>query len=400
MINYVLYIINDETIEKGEILMYIELMNKNEVTLIKHSAVVQISNKMSAIQRKCYNALLYAAKKQLEANPGRFEFEIDAKILLDFFQIGDKHHIYLKEKLEELQDIKVKYNILNKDKKQKWGIFNILAGVEYDEGKFIFSFPHQVLKTLINPNVYTYIDLVIIKDLKSKYAIALYELLRDYKDIKELTIEIDKFKELMGTTNTTYSMNMFKRRVIEKAIEEINKSEKIDFKVEYELKKSGKKYTHIKFIIHKKSKVELSRLQLESKRENAKIQAFLAIIPEKYRSKALEKYLYEIIDKYEPKYIEAQIKYANSQNTQNYLAYLKSAVKEDFANYEISKEIESAYYEKFKKIISFLEKKYKEKDRKIDFKEYVRDHIFVLVNQKKITPEEKDKFLEFLDKLS
>ena len=379
--------------------MYVELMNKNEVTLAKHSAVIQISNKISAIQRKCYNALLYVAKKQLETNPGKFEFEIDAKILLDFFQIGDKNYNILKEKLKELKKIEVEYNILNKDKENYWGIFNLIAGIEYKKGKFIFSFPHQILKTLINPNIYTYLDLVIIKDLRSKYAIALYELLKDYRDIKEFKIEIDKFRKLMGAEKSYKMFNNFREKVIDKAVKEINKSEKIDFKVEYELKKSGKKYTHIKFIIHKKSQFEQVKQQLESKKENTKVDVLLNLVPEKHR-KSTKNFLLNSINTYPIDYLKAQINYTNSQNPENYLAYLKSAVKEDFANYEISKEIESAYYEKFKKIVSFLEKKYKEKDRKIDFKEYVRDHIFVLVNQKKITTEEKDKFLEFLDKLS
>jgi len=321
-------------IEKGERVMYIELMNKNEVTLAKHSAVIQMSNKMSAIQRKCYNAFLYTAKKQLEENPGRFEFEIDAKILLDFFKVGE-NYTYLKEKLEELQDIKVKYNILEKDKKQSWGVFNLIAGIEYENSKFIFSFPHQVLKSLVNPNIYTYIDLVIIKDLKSKYSIALYELLKDYKEIKEVIIEVSEFRELMGVKEKQYTMfSTFRDKVINRAISEINKSEKIDFKVEYELKKSGKKYSHIKFLIKKKTK-KAKNIQIEQAKDvvnNQKVELLLQDVPEDYKL-PVRKLLNKELNKYPLEYLQYQVKYANKQeNIKNYTAYLQKAIKEDYAD--------------------------------------------------------------------
>ncbi len=357
--------------------MYIELMNKNEVTLAKHSAVIQISNKISAIQRKCYNAFLYVAKKQLEENPGRFEFEIDAKVLLEFFQIGDKNYNILKEKLKELRKIEVEYNILGKDKTQQWGIFNLIAGIEYKESKFIFSFPHQVLKVLINPNIYTYIDLVIIKDLKSKYAVALYELLRDYRKIKELIIEVDKLKKLLGTDKTTYSFHMFKKRVIEKAIDEINKSEKIDFYVEYESKKSGRKYSHIKFIIKDKPK----NIQLVNNVRNQKVDLLLEYIPEKYRLQCVN-LLNKALNSYSFEYLQYQIEYTNAQeNLKNYIAYLKQAIKEDYADYKNQAERARIAEE--------------EKKRRQEEERAIREQIMKLQKrQKEIEDEAKKEFAE------
>ena len=338
--------------------MYVELMNENKVTLAKHSAVIQISNKISAIQRKCYNAFLYTAKKQLEDNPGRFKFDIDAKILLDFFQIGDKNYNILKEKLKELRKIEVEYNILGKDKEQIWGSFNLVAGVEYKEGKFIFSFPHQVLESLINPNIYTYIDLVIIKDLKSKYAIALYELLKDYKEIKELIIEITKIRELLGIEREKYQIfGMLRKRVIEKAVNEINASEKIDFKVEYELKKSGRKYSHIKFLIKKKAK-KAKNIQIKQAKDvvdNQKVELLLQYVPEKYKL-SVKKLLNKELNNYPLEYLQYQIKYANKQeNIKNYTAYLQKAIKEDYADYKNRLKFEKKAQEERKR----LEKKEK-----------------------------------------
>ena len=329
--------------------MYVELMNKNEVTLAKHSAVIQISNKISAIQRKCYNAFLYSAKKQLEENPGQFKFKIDAKVLLDFFQLGDKNYNILKEKLKELRKIEVEYNILGKDKKQNWGSFNILAGIEYKDSKFIFSFPHQVLECLINPNVYTYIDLVIIKDLKSKYAIALYELLKDYKEIKELIIEIDKFRKLMGIKENQYTMfSTFRDKVINRAVSEINESEKIDFKVEYELRKSGRKYSHIKFLIKKIAKKEIKNQAII---ESNKLDYLINLVNKEFQSETIKKILLKAINEHDIEYIKSQIEYTNKQESiNNYIAYLKKAIKEDYADYQNKAERERKAKEEREKI--------------------------------------------------
>lgn len=357
--------------------MYVELMNENKVTLAKHSAVIQISNKISAIQRKCYNAFLYTAKKQLEENPGKFEFDIDAKTLLDFFKIGDKNYNILKEKLKELRKIEVEYNILGKDKKENWGIFSLVAGIEYKEGKFIFSFPHQVLKTLINPNVYTYIDLVIIKDLKSKYAVALYELLKDYKEIKELIIEITKIRELLGIEREKYQIfGMLRKRVIEKAIDEINASEKIDFKVEYKLKKSGRKYSHIKFLIKKKTKNKQLKKQ-ENTVNNQKVDLLLNSVPQLHREQA-KKLIASSLDSYSLEYLQYQIKYTNNQeNINNYVAYLKKAIQEDYADYQNR--------------LVFEQKAKEERKRLEEEEKALKRRINELIEAKKLIEEEAEK---------
>jgi len=252
---------------------------------------------------------------------------------------------------------------------------------------------------LINPNIYTYIDLVIIKDLRSKYAIALYELLKDYQNVKELTLEISKFRELMGVDSNKYTIfSMFKDRVIDKAIIEINKSPKIDFTVEYELKKSGKKYSHVKFIIKKKSKLEVEKLKLESKKENAKIEILLVLIPEQFRTKSIKNLLIDAIEQYSIEYIEAQINFVNKQNNvKNYGAYLKLALLEDYAGYEERK----TTLDKYKKRIEEYIKRAKRiiEKRKLDknIKEIVKELIYSDFNLEKINNEDKDNLLEILE---
>lgn len=305
-----------------------------------------------------------------------------------------------------MKNINVEYNILRKDKTIE-GITSLILELEIitdnNTGEVLikYNLPNMVREALLKDNkeaLFAQINLIVKKNLKHKYSLIIYDLIKDYENVEIPTINIEEFRKILGVENKYKNFQDLKKRVINPVIKEINCNPDIDWTIEYKLIKRGPKYVAIKFI--KKRKPSIKKLEQEKtkKLKNTKVDVLLALIPEQYR-KSIKNFLSGIINTYPVDYLEAQINYVNSQNPENYVAYLKSAVKEDYANYEMSKEINKAYYEKFKKIVKFLKKKFKEKDREIDFKEYVRDNIFVLFNQEKITAEEKNKFLEFLEKL-
>lgn len=103
---------------------------------------------------------------------------------------------------------------------------------------------------------YTQYRLLYTLSMKGKYSIRIYELFRSFlyagNKKTEKIYEIDAFMQYLGMedkTRETYLKNitMFKQKVIDKALEEIN--ERTDIKVKYELRKEKKKVTEIKFFI-------------------------------------------------------------------------------------------------------------------------------------------------------
>lgn len=105
-------------------------------------------------------------------------------------------------------------------------------------------------------NNYTQYRLLYTLTMKGKYSIRIYELFRSYlyagNKKTEKIFEIDRFMRLLGMeekTIETYQKNitMFKQKVIDKAIEEIN--ERTDIKVKYEFRKEKKRVIEIKFFI-------------------------------------------------------------------------------------------------------------------------------------------------------
>ncbi len=233
-------------------------MNTNEIIIDKHSSSIQISNKISTIQRKSYNYMLKVAKNEFKNDRKLREFTITAEELLLFFDMGGENHAHLKKELELLNKTIVTYNILGKDKQNKrWGSFTLIAGFEYKNGIIIYSFPHQIINMLLDPKMFAKINLVAIKGLRSRYSIALYELAEDYINVKIPKMSMSDFRLLMGIEKEKYSkFSMFKRRVIDMAVDEINQSEHINFKLSYELEKTSRKITHIKFIVHKKENTD------------------------------------------------------------------------------------------------------------------------------------------------
>ena len=229
-------------------------MNTNTIIIDKHSSSIQISNKITAVQRKSYNYMLKIAKNAFNSDKNLRVFTITADELLYFFNLGDKNHTYIKQELEVLNSTKVTYNFLGKDKRSKrWGSFTLIAGFEYKDGVIEYSFPHQIINMILEPKMFGKINLVIIKSLKSRYSIALYELAEDYINVQIPKMTIEECRTLIGLGENQYpKFSMFKKHVLDVALSEINSSENMAFNMSYELETKGRTTTHIKFIVHKK----------------------------------------------------------------------------------------------------------------------------------------------------
>jgi len=214
-------------------------MNTNEIIIDKNSSSIQISNKISAIQRKSYNYMLKIAKNEFNKDKNIRTFSITADELLVFFGIGNENYTRLKKELEVLNRTQVRYNILGKNRRSKVsGAFTLISEFEYKNGIISYSFPKKIEDMILYPKMFGKINLVVIKSLRSRYAIALYELAEDYINAQIPKMTIEKFRELMGIEkHQYYKFSMFKKYVIDVAIKEINDRENINFTITYELTK-------------------------------------------------------------------------------------------------------------------------------------------------------------------
>lgn len=192
------------------------------LTFTKHSAIIQISSTMSASARKVYNVLLFEAKKEQRKNKDNLLdfYSVDIDQIKRYSAIQKTSHVI--ECIEALSKMNVTYNVLNKDKNKVWGTFSLISDAEIENDIVMFKLPYVVVETFENPKPYATIDMAIIKGLKSKYAINLYEMLEDYKGLKKITVPLPKLRELMGIGDEQYPRYAdFNKRVLSVAIEEV-----------------------------------------------------------------------------------------------------------------------------------------------------------------------------------
>jgi plasmid replication initiation protein len=142
------------------------------------------------------------------------------------------------------------------DTGEKLRNYNLVSFSEIDKGtsQITAKFNREIIPVIVSmvERGYTEISLQYVRQLKSAYSIRIYELLLKNKNLSHVIkngykIGIDDFKFLLGIDKSTYKMVAdFKRRVLVQADKEVN-SPKTNLRYEYELLRTGRKVTHVRF---------------------------------------------------------------------------------------------------------------------------------------------------------
>ncbi|PHB97164.1 initiator RepB protein [Bacillus toyonensis] len=99
--------------------------------------------------------------------------------------------------------------------------------------------------------------------LKSTYAIRIYELLKQYEDLKERTISLENLRYYLDAMDVYPNYANFKQRVLNPSQKELN--QKTDISFEFEEIKLGRKVQKIRFIIRAQKKKDSDIVHFEKK---------------------------------------------------------------------------------------------------------------------------------------
>ncbi len=341
-------------------------MNK-EVSLKKHSAVIQISCKeLTIIQRKLINAIIWIIQKTKNESI----YEISLSEIKKMCGIQATDNVNLKFLFKGLRDIKLEFNYLNKDKHQIWAGGSFLSWVEIDKetNHIKFEMPEMLKEKIRYPSMYAPLNMILIAGFKCSYAIILYELLRDYLNAQKIPlISIADYRVLMGIKNHEYKeFRNFRNYVIIPAVEELN--EKSDLTCRYELIKKpfSNKYESIRFFVTKKTGNLTYEKNTELKMEKPDISGdlfeqseassqsvsripedVLKEIPEKYRVKSLLNEIVKRIDEGKAvSYIRLNLRYALKKAKENPLFYAINALKNNYAGFDVEVEAKKSHEKK------------------------------------------------------
>ncbi len=350
----------------------------------KHSWLVHIDNRTSLQQRKAINAIIRIAKDQLKRNPDKRIFTVDLGLIKNMAWISRKDNTELKQALRQLVTMAIEYNILKKDKEDRW-VFSFLSAASIEsetQGKsavFKFELPTPIIDAIKRPNIYVKLNLLIARWLSSKHSLTLYEILKDYQNLWKIRFYIENLRRLLWIKPEQYKIfTMFRKRVIDTAIKEINW--KTDIFVSYELEKKRKGYESIYF-----------KVERQENNTGLHIKDDCEIIETLKRFGFKEHIIKRLLDKYDKPYISANIAVVErmikkGKKINSLPAYLTKAFQIDFREPETE----------HTRLIKAKEMEKQEKAKKNKEKE---DRINNLKNQfKRQLVEKTDKIVITLEK--
>lgn len=220
--------------------------------LKKHVATIHCSNTLSLLQRKISNALLYHAYKELMQKE---EHEISIRQLCHLIEYSGNNHGAIKEALKGLLSTVIEWNVVNDTTgSEDWTASAMLASVCLQGPHCYYAYSPRMKQLLYSPTMFGKINLYIQSRFKSSYGLALYENCIRYRGLPYTKwFEMDLFRKLMGVPVDNYTIfRDFKRRVLDKSVEEVNTYS--DLLVEPELIRERRQVVKIRFALKERAK--------------------------------------------------------------------------------------------------------------------------------------------------
>jgi hypothetical protein len=183
---------------------------------------------------------------------------------------------------------------------------------------------------LHSPSLFGKIDLVIQSQFRSSYGLALYENCVRYRGLPQTKwFDLPVFKKLMGVPEEHYPVfRDFKRRVLDKAINEVNAY--ADLKITSEYGRVGRQIVKVRFKLSEGQGAVVGQAQEEKTSRLAMLKKKLGIFG------LSKKQIHHLMKHYTPPYIEEKIaiiessKQYQARQVRNHAGLLLSALKDDY----------------------------------------------------------------------
>jgi plasmid replication initiation protein len=220
--------------------------------LKKHVSIIHCSNRISLLQRKISNILLFHAYPVLQAQE---EHKISIRELCDRLEYRGYNYDAIKQAVKALISTVIEWNVFSDNTEEEdWTASSILASVNIKGAVCTYAYSHRMKQLLYSPTMYGKINLSIQSNFTSGYGLALYENCVRYRNLPRTKIfPLAVFRKIMGVSEEKYLVfRDLKRRVINKAVEEVNMLS--DLIVKPNINKVGQEIVSIYFDIFEKNK--------------------------------------------------------------------------------------------------------------------------------------------------
>jgi len=227
--------------------------------LKKSVGAIHSSGKLTLVQRKLANVLLYASYDTLLS---KRTHTLPVPIMCAMLGWEESNRIdYLKEALSALQETRLEFN-LREDGHDVWESMTMLSYAHIKNGVCTWRYDEALAEKLYDPAMFAMINLQVQRRIDSAYALNLYENTLRYKDTNTGSTgrwDLGFFREIVGATaNYCDDFRLLNRKVIKPAMEKINEVSDIMISVEYE--KQARSVVALKFHVREKTEGEKQAL--------------------------------------------------------------------------------------------------------------------------------------------
>jgi len=293
----------------------------------KNVSVIHINAKLSLIQRKLVNALLYNAYDALLAQR---QHSLNVALLSEMIGFDSRNLSHLKSALTGLVETSITWDVLEDNGAVRWGVSGMLSEASIYEGVCTYSYPPSLAEKLYHPDIYSKINLSVVRDMRSAHALVLYENCYRFIDLGHTPWwDVETFRKIMSIEDVP-SYQEFKslnRNVIKPAVAEVNKLSNIQ--VELETRQKGRTVTGLRFLL--KPNPQLSLIGMDEEDEVNQSKAYKALVQEGISKTLARSWAMEHPEDYILSKVElARAQAASGKIKSSKAGFLKSAIEEDY----------------------------------------------------------------------
>lgn len=246
--------------------------------VVKDNRLIEASYSLGVVEQRLMLLAIVGARETGEGITAETLLTVRAEDYAKHFNV-ERQTAYqaLQEAVETLFNRRATVDVYDKRRdKMRPMVVRWVTAMQYEEQQACVTLRFGIevvpLITRLEQNFTSY-ELQQIAGLKSAYAIRLYELLMQWKAASKTPIfELQQFRKQLGIVDAEYQrMDVFKRRVLDHAIQQINEHTDID--VKYEQHKKGKTIAGFSFTFRtkkttKSTKVKKSEQPKDKQKQN------------------------------------------------------------------------------------------------------------------------------------
>lgn len=229
-----------------------KINEKRNYSVVKANELIQNSRFNLSMQEQ--KIVLFLISKIKPTDTEIKEQEFDIKEFCQICGIDDDNGKNYQDLKESIRGLSTKNNWIKIDEKTERLFFWISDAIIIRDDGIIKLKLHESIKPYIIQlrEKFTQCGLIYTLGMRSQYSIRIYELLKSYENLHRKSFTVEELKKMLMCENASYdNFNNFKVKVLDIALQEINQL--TDINVEFITAKTGKKITHIEFIIKAKN---------------------------------------------------------------------------------------------------------------------------------------------------